>query len=121
LLAFAAIFYPGNEPDVYALCWVCINDNGVFLVLRMGAPSFWKTYLGRVDYTRLGQCVCYLVPYGSDGCGSRTAPLLDMGKLDLCDWFDNDGFSVSEKKGRNRPGGPSCSMVAHLTRGLIHK
>ncbi len=95
LLAFAAIFYPGNEPDVHALCRVCAIDNGVFLVLRLGAPGFRKTTLGRVDFSRLGQCVCSLVPYGSDGCGGRTGPLLDMGKLDLCDWFDNDGYSVA--------------------------
>src|SRR5512133_592853 len=98
-LAFAAIFYPGNKPDVYALCWVCATDNWVFLVLCLGAPGFWETHMGWVDYSRVGKCVCSLVPYGSDGCGSCTAALLDMGKLDLCDWFDNDGFSVSGKTG----------------------
>jgi len=98
LLALAAIFHPGNEPDVYAFCRVCVPDNGVFLVLRLGAPCFWKTHLGRVDFSRLGQCVCSPVPNGSDGCGGRTAPLLDMGKPDFCDWLDHNGHSVAKNK-----------------------
>ncbi len=36
-----------------------------------------------------------------NGGGGRAAPLLDMGKPDLCNWLDHNGYSVAKNKDKD--------------------
>jgi membrane protease YdiL (CAAX protease family) len=84
-LALAAILHSGYQSGLHALCWVYATHNRLFLVLRLGTPGFWQTHTGRVDCSRVGQCVCPSVSHTGNGRGGSTDALLDLGYPDTCD------------------------------------
>ena len=117
-LAFAVIFYSGSQPDFYAFCRIYAAYYRLFLVLRLGAPGFWKTHHGRFGYPRLGQRICSPVSYVGDGRGGRAAALLDLGEPYICDWPGNDDYTFTSVFAKQPEYGAGPDRARDLIQGL---